>query len=44
MGYPVCPEAAGPGPNMHPTRNNAEITPDDYSGSFVMLAMISSIE
>ena len=41
LGYPVSPEAAGPRPSMQPTGNNAEITPEDYSGSSGILAVIS---
>ena len=44
LGYPVCPEAAGPRLSMQSTVNNAEITPEDYSGSSVILAVISTIE
>ena len=43
-GYPVSPEATGPRPSMQSTGNNAEITPEDYSGSSVVLVVISDIE
>ena len=44
MGYPVSLEAAGPRPSKQPTGNNAEIIPKDYSGSSVILVVISDIE
>ena len=44
LGYPISPEATGLRPSMQPTGNNVEITPEDYSGSSVALAVISDIE